>query len=138
MKLGDAASGLLSAMLGVAVVLHARTFPPMPGQPVGPSLFPILIGAGLLVAGENRHGGRRHHACDGGQRWEEERDGHQQRHRHRGGEPWDRAYEQPKDRRRQDGAEYQRIEHLAKRAAEVLYQAIPSSMPQGSGTRSSV
>jgi putative tricarboxylic transport membrane protein len=51
MKLGDAASGLLSAMLGVAVVLHARTFPPMPGQPVGPSLFPILIGAGLIVAG---------------------------------------------------------------------------------------
>lgn len=51
MKLGDAASGLLAAALGVAVVLHARTFPPMPGQPVGPSLFPILVGAGLIVAG---------------------------------------------------------------------------------------
>jgi putative tricarboxylic transport membrane protein len=51
MKLGDAASGVLSAILGLAVVLHARTFPPMPGQPVGPSLFPMLIGAGLLVAG---------------------------------------------------------------------------------------
>jgi putative tricarboxylic transport membrane protein len=51
MKLGDAASGLLAALLGVAVVLHARTFPPMPGQPVGPSLFPVLIGAGLIVAG---------------------------------------------------------------------------------------
>ncbi len=51
MKLGDAASGLLSALLGVTVVLHARTFPPMPGQPVGPSLFPMLIGAGLIVAG---------------------------------------------------------------------------------------
>ena len=51
MKLGDAASGLLAAVLGLAVVLHARTFPPMPGQPVGPSLFPILIGAGLIVAG---------------------------------------------------------------------------------------
>lgn len=51
MKLGDAASGLLAALFGVAVVLHARTFPPMPGQPVGPSLFPMLIGAGLIVAG---------------------------------------------------------------------------------------
>ena len=51
MKLGDAASGLLAALLGVAVVLQARTFPPMPGQPVGPSLFPTVIGAGLIVAG---------------------------------------------------------------------------------------
>jgi putative tricarboxylic transport membrane protein len=51
MKLGDAASGVLAAMLGVAVVLQARTFPPMPGQPVGPSLFPVLIGAGLIIAG---------------------------------------------------------------------------------------
>jgi len=51
MKLGDAGSGLLAAMLGVAVVLQARTFPPMLGQPVGPSLFPVLIGGGLIVAG---------------------------------------------------------------------------------------
>jgi putative tricarboxylic transport membrane protein len=51
MKLGDAASGLLAALLGVVVVLQARTFPPMPGQPVGPSLFPTVIGAGLIVAG---------------------------------------------------------------------------------------
>jgi putative tricarboxylic transport membrane protein len=51
MKLGDAASGLLAALLGVAVVLQARTFPPMPGQPVGPSLFPTVIGAGLIIAG---------------------------------------------------------------------------------------
>jgi len=51
MKLGDAASGLLAALFGIAVVVHARTFPPMPGQPVGPSLFPMLIGAGLIVAG---------------------------------------------------------------------------------------
>jgi putative tricarboxylic transport membrane protein len=51
MKFGDAAAGLLSALLGLAVVVQARTFPPMPGQPVGPSLFPTLIGAGLIVAG---------------------------------------------------------------------------------------
>lgn len=51
MKLGDALSGLLAAIAGIAVVLHALTFPPMPGQPVGPSLFPIAIGAGLALAG---------------------------------------------------------------------------------------
>lgn len=51
MKLGDRAQGLLAAMLGAGVVLHARTFPPMPGQPIGPSLFPIVIGCGLIVLG---------------------------------------------------------------------------------------
>lgn len=51
MKFGDAASGLLAALLGAAVVFEARTFPPMPGQPVGPSLFPLLIGAWLIVSG---------------------------------------------------------------------------------------
>ena len=51
MKIGDAASGLLAALLGAAVVVEARTFPPMPGQPVGPSLFPLLIGAWLIVGG---------------------------------------------------------------------------------------
>src|SRR5512134_302909 len=51
MKLADAIAGLAAATLGLAVVLHARTFPPMPGQPVGPSLFPMLVGAGLIVAG---------------------------------------------------------------------------------------
>jgi putative tricarboxylic transport membrane protein len=51
MKIGDAVSGLLAALLGAAVVIEARTFPPMPGQPVGPSLFPLLIGAWLIVSG---------------------------------------------------------------------------------------
>jgi putative tricarboxylic transport membrane protein len=51
MKLADALSGLLAALAGIAVVLHALTFPPMPGQPVGPSLFPIAIGTGLILAG---------------------------------------------------------------------------------------
>ncbi len=51
MKLSDRASGFLAAALGLAVVLQARTFPPMPGQPVGPSLFPLVIGVGLIAAG---------------------------------------------------------------------------------------
>jgi putative tricarboxylic transport membrane protein len=50
-KLRDALSGLLFLIFGVAVVLYARTFPPMPGQSVGPSLFPMLAGIGLAAVG---------------------------------------------------------------------------------------
>ena len=62
MKLRDALSGLLFLIFGVAVVLYTRTFPPMPGQTVGPSLFPMLAGIGLaavgaaLVVSDLRHG----------------------------------------------------------------------------------
>jgi putative tricarboxylic transport membrane protein len=49
--LSDRLSGLLAAALGLAVVLYARTFPPMPGQDVGPSLFPTLVGSGLIGFG---------------------------------------------------------------------------------------
>jgi putative tricarboxylic transport membrane protein len=78
MHRGDAASGVLAALVGVAVLFEARTFPPMPGQPIGPSLFPLLIGAWLIVsgaalivtarrarsagAGANDHGSERHAA----------------------------------------------------------------------------
>lgn len=51
MKLNDAVSGVLIAMFGIAVAAYSRTFPPMPGQNVGPSLFPTLIGCGLTIFG---------------------------------------------------------------------------------------
>lgn len=51
MRFSDAASGVVAMILGIAVVAHARTFPPMPGQPVGPSLFPSLIGGALVLSG---------------------------------------------------------------------------------------
>lgn len=51
MRLTDVASGLLAAALGTAVALYARTFPAMPGQPVGPGLFPLVVGLGLVVFG---------------------------------------------------------------------------------------
>jgi putative tricarboxylic transport membrane protein len=51
MKVSDALTGALVLILGTAVFLYARTFPPMPGQPVGPSLFPSLVGAGLAALG---------------------------------------------------------------------------------------
>ncbi len=36
-------------LLGLAAVLLARDFPPIPGQAYGPGLFPMLIGAGLIA-----------------------------------------------------------------------------------------
>lgn len=35
-------------LLGLAAMLLARDFPPIPGQAYGPSLFPMLLGAALL------------------------------------------------------------------------------------------
>jgi len=51
MKLNDALSGLLILIFGTAVVVNARTFPSMAGQSTGPSLFPTLIGGGLILCG---------------------------------------------------------------------------------------
>jgi putative tricarboxylic transport membrane protein len=51
MLFNDRLSGLFAVGLGLVVVLVARTFPPMPGQNVGPSLFPTLIGTGLIAFG---------------------------------------------------------------------------------------
>jgi putative tricarboxylic transport membrane protein len=51
MRFSDALSGILTIILGVAVVVAARGFPPAPGQPIGPSYFPIVIGCGLVGFG---------------------------------------------------------------------------------------
>ncbi|RYY73125.1 MAG: tripartite tricarboxylate transporter TctB family protein, partial [Comamonadaceae bacterium] len=51
MKLNDAVFGLLLLALGVAVLLGIQGFPRIPGQPVGPALFPGLIACGLCVTG---------------------------------------------------------------------------------------
>lgn len=51
MKLNDTLSGLLILIAGMAVVAQARTFPSMPGQSIGPALFPSLIGGGLMLCG---------------------------------------------------------------------------------------
>jgi len=51
MQLSDRLSGVLALCLGLAVVLMTRTFPPMPGQSIGPALFPSLAGAGLIAFG---------------------------------------------------------------------------------------
>ena len=56
MRVSDRLSGLLAALLGLAVVVQARSLPLSPGQDIGPGLFPsilggllILLGAGLIV-----------------------------------------------------------------------------------------
>ena len=51
MKLNDAVFGLLLVALGAAVLLAVQGYPKIPGQPVGPALFPGLIAAGLCVCG---------------------------------------------------------------------------------------
>lgn len=51
MQLSDRLSGVLAVCLGLAVVLLTRTFPPMPGQSIGPALFPSLAGVGLIGFG---------------------------------------------------------------------------------------
>ena len=51
MKLNDAIFGLVLLALGATVLVSVQSFPKIPGQPVGPALFPGLIAAGLCIAG---------------------------------------------------------------------------------------
>ena len=51
MKLNDAVFGLLLTLLGAAVLAAIQGYPKIPGQPVGPALFPGLIAAGLCACG---------------------------------------------------------------------------------------
>ena len=49
MKINDAVFGVLLLALGIAVLWHVQSFPKMPGQNVGPALFPGSIAAGIIV-----------------------------------------------------------------------------------------
>ena len=51
MKLSDAVFGLLLLALGTAVIAVVSSYPTIPAQRVGPSLFPALIAIGLVVGG---------------------------------------------------------------------------------------
>ena len=51
MKLNDAMFGLLLLVLGGTVLGLVQSFPKIPGQQVGPGLFPGLIATGLCVGG---------------------------------------------------------------------------------------
>ncbi len=51
MKFNDAVFGAILVVLGVAVIAHVQAFPKIPGQQVGPALFPGLVALGLAVCG---------------------------------------------------------------------------------------
>ena len=49
MKLNDALWGALLLLLSAALLVHVQSFPTIPGQKVGPSLFPAAIAVALAV-----------------------------------------------------------------------------------------
>ncbi len=51
MKLNDAVFGLLLLALGGFVLFTVQSYPKIPGQQVGPALFPGLIALGICVGG---------------------------------------------------------------------------------------
>jgi putative tricarboxylic transport membrane protein len=51
LKLNDAVFGLLLMALGGAVLFAVQGYPKIPGQPVGPALFPGIVAAGLCICG---------------------------------------------------------------------------------------
>jgi putative tricarboxylic transport membrane protein len=48
-RVGDAPIGAGFLALALAVLWHVSDYPPAPGQPYGPALFPGLIAAGLAI-----------------------------------------------------------------------------------------
>lgn len=51
MRVSDRASGLALAALGGLAILGGTRQPGVPGQDVGPAVFPVVIGAGLVLCG---------------------------------------------------------------------------------------
>jgi putative tricarboxylic transport membrane protein len=51
MKLNDAVWGALLIFFSAAVLMHVQSFPTIPGQKVGPALFPGVLAVALAVCG---------------------------------------------------------------------------------------
>ena len=49
MKLNDAVWGALLLLFSVVLLVHVQSFPKIPGQQVGPALFPGILALGLAV-----------------------------------------------------------------------------------------
>ena len=49
MKCNDVLSGTLAGAFAVAIFAGAQGFPKIPGQNVGPKVFPVLIAAGMML-----------------------------------------------------------------------------------------
>jgi putative tricarboxylic transport membrane protein len=50
-KINDAIFGACFLLLGLVVLVHVQAFPRIPGQQVGPALFPGLIASALVICG---------------------------------------------------------------------------------------
>jgi putative tricarboxylic transport membrane protein len=51
MQLSDRVTGLFLVALGVGAAYGGWLLPPVPGQQIGPNVFPIVIGFGLILCG---------------------------------------------------------------------------------------
>jgi len=51
MRVDDAVIGVILIVFAVAEIAYAQTFPVLGGMDVGPSLFPTVIGGGLVLCG---------------------------------------------------------------------------------------
>jgi putative tricarboxylic transport membrane protein len=51
MQLSDRVSGAFVAGLGLVSAYAGSLLPPVPGQQVGPSVFPLVVGVGLVICG---------------------------------------------------------------------------------------
>lgn len=51
MRFNDSVFGLILIAFAIAEIAYTQTFPRLHGQDYGPDLFPIMIGAGLMLFG---------------------------------------------------------------------------------------
>ena len=51
MKVSDRVTGAMLVALGVAAYWGGSLLPPVPGQQVGPNVFPMVVGIGLALCG---------------------------------------------------------------------------------------
>jgi len=51
MQLSDRVTGLFMIALGVLAAYGGSRLPPVPGQQIGPNVFPLVVGIGLAICG---------------------------------------------------------------------------------------
>ena len=51
MQLSDRVTGLFMVVLGGLAAYGGSRLPPVPGQQIGPNVFPLLVGIGLAICG---------------------------------------------------------------------------------------
>jgi putative tricarboxylic transport membrane protein len=51
MQLSDRVTGLFLVALGSAAAYGGSLLPPVPGQEIGPNVFPMVVGFGLIICG---------------------------------------------------------------------------------------